>query len=99
MKIKEYKKTKYQQVAEILEKQGYINDDQSAKIFGDDKLYCVSEHIRKWKRLKKDQEYFADKKIVAKQKGHRCHLVRIDTEPENSWYKVRKEFYETINLN
>jgi len=34
MKIKNISKTKYQKVAEILEKQGHITDKQSAEIFG-----------------------------------------------------------------
>lgn len=98
MKIKDYKKTKFQQVAEILEKQGHITDSQSAKIFGENRLYCVTEHVRKWKRLKSDRDFFKGKKIVEKTKGHRCHLVRLDTEPANSWYKVGKEFYQELDI-
>ena len=95
MKIQNYKKTKYEQVSEILDKQGYILDDQTAKIFGNDKIYAVSEHIRKWKKLQSDREFFKDKTIYEKQKGHRCHLVRIS---EECWYKVGKEFYNEVNL-
>ena len=96
MEIKRTNKTKQQQVFEILDKQGYILDDQSAKIFGEEKLYAVSEHIRIWRKLKSDQAFFADKKITEKKKGYRCHLVHVDNEPENSYYKVGKEFFNSV---
>jgi hypothetical protein len=94
MRILNTKKTKYEQVAEILDKQGYILDDQTAKIFGNDKIYAVSEHIRIWKKLKSDREFFALVKIVEKKKGYRSHLVRL--EGQNHYYKVGKEFYNTV---
>jgi hypothetical protein len=96
MEIKRTKKTKQQQVFEILDKEGYIYDAQTAKIFGEAKLYSVSEHIRIWKRLKSDQEFFANKKITEKKKGHRCHLVHVDGEPKNSYYRVGKEFFNLV---
>ena len=93
MKILNYKKTKGQQVFEMLDKFGYISDTQTAKIFGESQLYCVSEHMRIWKKLKSEQEFFADKKIIEKKKGYRSHLVRTEGQKENEYYKVGKEFY------
>lgn len=98
MKVLRTKPSKYEQVAEILEKQGYILDDQSAKIFGNDKLYRVNEHVRIWKKLQSDREFFRDKKIYDKKKGHRCHLVKISKE-NDFWYKVGKEFYRELDLS
>ncbi len=96
MDIKNYKKTKQQQVFEILDKQGHILDDETAKIFGNDKIYRVSEYIRIWVRLQADREYFKDKKIVEKSKGHRCHLIKLDGEQH--YYKVGKEYWNEIIL-
>lgn len=97
MKIQNIKKTKYEQVAEILDKQGYITDSETFKIYGNESdLYKVREHVRIWKKLQADKQFFADKKIVEKQKGHRCHLVRV--EGQDSYYKVGKQFYNSIDL-
>ena len=98
MKTENYKKTKREQVFEILNKQKYIMDRETAKIFGD-KLWRVNEHIRIWKKLREDKQFFADKKIVEKRKGHRCHLVRVEGQEEGSYYKVGKEFFNTIHLS
>lgn len=95
MKVMNVKKGKQEQVFEILDKQGYILDNQTAKIFGGDKLYRVYEHIRIWEKLKQDREFFKDKKIYEKRKGHRCHLVRISSE---HWYKVGKEFFNEVKV-
>ena len=89
-------KTKREQVFEILDKQGYILDDQTAKIFGEEKLWCVHEHVRIWKKLKADKEFFADKKIIEKHKVYRAHLVRVEGQQEGSYYKVCKEFFNMI---
>jgi ribosomal protein S8 len=92
-----YKKSKYQQVAEIMEKGGYISDTQLTKIWGDESgISKASEHIRIWKKLKSDRDFFADKKILEKHKGHRSHLVRIEGQPEGQYYKVGRQFYESI---
>lgn len=94
------KKTKYQQIAEILENNGYISDTQTVKIYGDESgIYKVFEHIRKWKRLQKDRNFFADKKIIDKTKGRRCHLVRVGSLEENQYYKVGKEFWNEIVIH
>jgi len=98
MKIINQKKNIHEQVSEILDKQGYILDDQSAKIFGNDKIYRVHEHVRIWQRLQKDKEYFKGKTIVEKTKGHRCHLVRTNDMSENSYVKVGKGFWNSIDL-
>lgn len=95
--IKNIKKTKFEQIAEILDKEGYISDTQAFKIYGDESgIYKVKEHIRIWKKLKADKEFFADKKIIEKKKGYRSHLVRVETDPANSYYKVGKEFFNSI---
>lgn len=96
MEILNTKKTKYEQVAEILDKQGYILDDQTAKIFGNDRIYCVSEHVRKWKKLQSDRNIFSTKKIVEKKKGYRCHLVRTEDMAINSYFRVGKEFWNEV---
>jgi len=92
-------KGKREQVFEILDKQGYILDDQTCKIFGESGLYRVHEHVRIWKRLKKDRDFFSQVQISEKKKAHRCHLVRIATMPEGQYYKVGKEFYNSIHLS
>lgn len=92
-----YKKSKQELVFEILESQGYILDDDSAKIFGADKIYKVHEYIRIWTKRKSDRDFFSDKKIYAKQKGYRSHLVQISKE-DNLWCKVGKEFFNEIKI-
>lgn len=99
MKILNTKLTKRQQVFEILDKKGYILDDQTSKIFGENKLWCVSEHIRIWKKLQTDRNFFKDVKIVEKKKGYRCHLVRTKNMKDGQYYKVGKEFYNEIELS
>ena len=89
--------TKREKIFKILDSRGFILDQESADIYGDESgVYKVSEHIRIWRKLRADQDFFKGKKIIAKTKGHRCHMVRLHDEPENSWYKVGKEFYDSI---
>lgn len=85
------RKTKKSQVFEILDKQGYILDDQSAKIFGIEDIYRVHEYERMWKALKSDKEFFKDKKILSVRKGYRCHLLEIAPE---LFYRCSKDFYD-----
>lgn len=87
------KNSKKNQVFEILEKQGYILDNQSAKIFGEEGLYKVHDYVRMYRRLEKDKQFFAGKNIVEIRKGHRCHLARTDDMKEGTYYKVGKDFY------
>ena len=98
MKQKNIKKTKYEQISEILNNNsGYLTDKEAVKIYGSESgIYKVLEHIRIWKKLQSDKRFFADKKIIEKQKGHKCHLVRV--EGQDLYYKVGKEFYKSINL-
>lgn len=98
MEINNYKKSKYQQVAEILNEQGYILDEQTAEIFGNDKIYRVFEHERIWRKLQQDKEYFKDKEIIEKKKGYRCHLVRTIDMRKDSYIKVGKEFYNLVQI-
>ena len=92
-------KTKREQIFEILNKQGYILDQETVNIYGNESgIWKVREHTRIWRKLRADQDFFKGKKIIAKMRGHRCHMVHVDPEPENSWYKVGKEFYDSINL-
>ena len=93
-----FNKSKYEQIAEILNRQGYILDDQAAKIFGNDCIYKVLEHERIWKKFNQDKEWFKDKKIIEKKKGYRCHLVRTIDMRKDSYIKVGKEFYNSIVL-
>lgn len=88
--------TKYEQVAEILDKQGYILDQQSFKIFGEN-WTGSSEYVRKWKRLQADKNFFKDKEIIEKKKGNRCYMIRTTDGEVNCYYKVGKEFYVTLN--
>lgn len=89
------KKTKYERVAEILDKDGYLSDTKACKIWGNEEgVYKCLEHIRIWKKLQSDREYFKNVKIIEKKKGHRCHLIKIEGLGENSYYKVGKEFYK-----
>lgn len=100
MDIKNYKKGKYEQVAEILEKEGYLSDSNAFKIWGDESgIYKALEHIRIWRKFKQDQNYFADKKIIEKKKGHRCHLVRTSEMLDGQFYKVGKEFFNSISVD
>lgn len=94
-KYKSYIKTKQEQVWEILDKQGYILDNQSAKIFGEYKLYCVSEHIRKWKKYQADKKFMANQKVLGLEKGYRCHVVKT----ENGYYKIGKEYWNELLSN
>lgn len=99
MKILNIKKTKYEQVAEILVREDYISDAQAFKIWGSEEgMYKVLEQMRIWKKLQADRNFFADKKIVEKTKGHRSHLVRIDGQEKNQYYKVGKEFYKEVKI-
>lgn len=91
--IKNIRKSKKDQVFEILDEQGYILDDQSVKIFGNEGLYKVYEYIRMWNALQSSEEFFKDKKILSVRKGHRCHLVEV--EPEK-FYKCSKQFYDLM---
>ena len=97
MKTLPIKKTKFQQIADCLEKDGYLSDTQAVKIYGDESgIYKCLEHVRIWKKLQADRQFFADKKIIEKRKGHRCHLVRVEGQTEHEAYKVGKEFYNEI---
>lgn len=97
MNIQPIKKTKHQQVAELLEKEGYISDSQTVKIWGNETgIYRVYEHIRIWKKLQADRNFFANKKIIEKKKGYRSHLVRIEGQEKGSYYKVGKEFFNEV---
>lgn len=97
MKLQNIIKTKYEQVSEILDRDGYISDSQLFKIWGDESgIYKAQEHIRRWKKLQSDRGFFTDKTIIEKKKGHRCHLVRIENQKDDSWYKVGKDFYKEI---
>lgn len=97
MKTLNIKKSKYEQVAEILEQKGHILDDEAFKIFGENKLYNVHEHVRIWRKLKDDRAFFEGKKIVEKTKGHRCHLIRI--EGQEHFYKVGKQFWNEVSVD
>jgi hypothetical protein len=100
MNLLNIKKTKYEQITEIMDKDGYVSDTQLAKIWGNETgIYKASEHIRKYKKLKRDREFFSDKNIIEKKKGHRSHLVRTDDIGDNQFYKVGKEFFNEIKLS
>jgi ribosomal protein S8 len=86
-------KTKREQVFEILDKQGYILDQQTFKIFGEN-WTTVSEYTRQWKCLHRDLDFIGDRKIIEKHKENRKHLVRLEGMTAGSWYRVSKDFYE-----
>jgi len=89
-------KTKTSQIYDILDRQGYILDNQAVKIFGEKKLYNVGEYVRRWKRLQADRAFFEGKKIVEKKAMTRKHLVRLDGDQH--YYQVGKEFFEEIKI-
>lgn len=62
-------KTKRQQIFEILDQQGYILDDQTASILGNDKIHNVYTHIASHKRLHRDIDFCKDKNIREIRKG------------------------------
>ena len=91
--------TKRQQIFDILDKHGYISDTQTVKIFGDEGgIWKIGDYVRIWRKLQSDRDFFADKKIIEKSKGYRCHTVRVEGQEDNQWYKVGKEFYDSIVL-
>jgi len=97
VKIINKNKTKKQKIFEVLDKQGYILDEQTVDIFGDESgVWKVWEYVRMWKRLNQDKNFFKAFVVIEKSRGHRSHLVRV--QGQESWYKVGKEFYETITL-
>ncbi len=99
MKAINITKSKFEQVAEILDKEGYISDSQAFKIWGDETgVYKVLEHERIWKKLQQDRHFFADKEIIEKTTGHRCHLVRVQGQEKGEYYKVGKEFYKEVEI-
>lgn len=92
-----YVKTKREKIFELLDQCGYISDSQAVKIYGnEDGIYKINEHIRIWKKLRSDENFFSDKKIIEKKKGYRSHLVRIQGQQEGQYYKVGKEFFNLI---
>lgn len=94
------KKTKYEQVAEILEREGYLSDTNAFKIWGSEEgTYKSLEHVRIWKKLQTDREFFKNKKILEKTKGYRSHLIRTDDIGEGQFYKAGKEFWNEIELS
>lgn len=98
--ISSIKKTKYQQIAEVLERrEGFISDQDIYNIYDcEDGLWKAQEHIRIWKKLQADRKFFKDKRIIEKEKGHRCHLVRIEGQNDGSFYKVGKQFYNEVTI-
>ena len=95
-KLLNVKKGKRELVFDILNKQGYILDKQTCEIFGESGLWKVGEHVRIWKKLKEDTSFFEGKKVLEKRKGYRCHLIRTDGMEEGKWYRVGKEYYNSI---
>lgn len=96
-KILPINKTKFQQVCEVLDREGYLSDTEAVKIWGNEEgIYKSLEHVRIWKKLNADRDFFADKKIIEKKKGYRTHLVRTADQPKDQYYKVGKEFYNSL---
>jgi ribosomal protein S8 len=97
MKVLNLKKTKYEQVAEILDKEGYLSDTNAFKIWGSEEgIYKQSEHVRIWRKLQQDRNSFSDRKVVELKKGHRSHLVRFEGMGENQYYKIGKEYFKEL---
>ena len=95
--------TKRQQIFDILNRDGYISDTQTVKIFGDESGICkIGEYVRQWRALQRDKAYFEGKKIVEKTRIGRWHAVRTDGFFEGINYiryqKVSKQFYDSIIL-
>lgn len=97
--IKNINKTKFEQIGELIEKNGHVLDSELFKIWGDETgLYKAQEHIRRYKKLQADRNFFSDKKIIEKRKSYRCHIVRIEGQEEHQGYKIGKDFYKEIDL-
>lgn len=90
--INTYRKTKRQQVFDILDRQGIITDRQARQI--GIKTYNIYDYTMMWKRLRYDEEFFKDKKIVEKKHTHRNFLVR--TKGQEHYFKVGSLFYNSI---
>ena len=91
--------TKRQQIFDILDKQGYILDGQTVKIFGDESgIWKIGEYVRQWRVFKRDKDFFEGKKIIEKTKFMRNYGVRTDDMPERRYHRVSKQFYDSVTL-
>ena len=82
-----------------LNEQGYILDQDIAKIYGKEPNFCVAESYKQqWRKFQNDKSRFDDENIIEKTKGNRKYLIRTEGMPEHSFYKVGKEFWETIKI-
>lgn len=75
-----------------LEKDGYINDSELAKIYkGEPNFYTASQYMAEYHRLQRDRNFFNDKKIerIEKYRGYKA-------KTNEGWYKICKQYYEEI---
>jgi hypothetical protein len=88
-----------QKIWDKLDKDGYCTDSDLAKIYGKEPNFYTSEIYKKaWLKLKLEKEEFKDKEIVEKHHSKGKYLIRLKGMDKFSWYKVGKDFYNTINF-
>ena len=79
---------------EILDKKGYLLDQDIANIYGkEEEINWVTalEYKRQWLRLKQDREFFKDKKILSISKYKGCKA-----ETSEGWYKIGRDYFEEL---
>ena len=83
------------QIFDKLDKDGFINDSELAKIYGGEPNFCGAEEFkRQWRRLQLDRKNFNDAKIIKIQKFYRKHCISLDGI---HWYTVGRDYFDEIN--
>ena len=86
-----------QYVYEKMEKDGYVTDQE---IFDFTKketsLYTACEYKDQWRRLNRDRNFFADKKIIGKERmGNKRKRYAIQIEG-GEYYACGKEYFNEV---
>lgn len=93
--IDHHRKTKRQQIFDILDKQGTITDRQAKKVLGAS-YYNSYDYEMMWRRLRADEKFFKGKKIIKKVHENRKFLIKI--KGENYYFRVGRLFFEKIDI-
>jgi hypothetical protein len=86
-----------QKIWKILEEKGYVNDQELFNIYGKEEEInwaTSGEYERQWRKLKRDREFFVDKKILALVKYRGCRA-----EIFGGWYRISPHYFEEIKVN